>query len=422
MRILFISNLYPPHDLGGMEIRCRETVDRLRARGHVCHVLTSSYGVQGTAPSEEGITRALHLEADIHYYRPLDFFLRRPAREKANWRALRHAIDTSKPDAIFIWGMWNLSTQVAYGAEQWLPGRVAYAVASYWPIEPNMHEAYWQRPARRWWAKMLMVPARWYALQVLKRERETYPLALEQIACVSHYVRDKLIAAGVLPHGARVIYNGIDPEPFVRARQAQPQSQEGVLNLVYVGGILPHKGVHTAIEALGRLQQQGQLTNIHLNLIGGGHPDYIAQLKQRILELKLDHAITFTGRIPREQIPTLLGNADVFLFTSTWEEPIARTVMEAMAAGLAVIGTAVGGQQEMLADGVNALVYPPDDAAQLAECILRLRQDPALLSRLAEAGHQTVLERFILERMINEIETWLKEIVINSSVRVKKDE
>ena len=422
MRILFISNLYPPYDLGGMEQLCEESVNRLRAYGHTCLVLTSCYGVQKATPQEEGITRALYLEADIHYYRPLDFFLRRPAREKANQRALRHAIDTFKPDVIFIWGMWNLSTQVAYWVEQWLPGRVAYAVANYWLMEPSMHEAYWQRPARRWWAKMLMVPARWYALQVLKRERETYPLALEQIACVSHYVRDKLIAAGVLPHGARVIYNGIDPEPFVRARQAQPQSQEGVLNLVYVGGILPHKGVHTAIEALGRLQQQGQLTNIHLNLIGGGHPDYIAQLKQRILELKLDHAITFTGRIPREQIPTLLGNADVFLFTSTWEEPIARTVMEAMAAGLAVIGTAVGGQQEMLADGVNALVYPPDDAAQLAECILRLRQDPALLSRLAEAGHQTVLERFILERMINEIETWLKEIVINSSVRVKKDE
>ena len=77
MRLLFLTNLYPPHDLGGMELRCQETVCGLRARGHVCQVLTSRYGVHGRPPPEEAITRALHLETAIYHYRPLDFFLRR---------------------------------------------------------------------------------------------------------------------------------------------------------------------------------------------------------------------------------------------------------------------------------------------------------------------------------------------------------
>ncbi len=409
MRILFISNLYPPHDLGGMEIRCKETVDRLRARGHVCHVLTSSYGVQKPAPQEEGIARVLHLEADVHYYRPLDFFLRRPAREKANWRALRYAIETFKPDIIFIWGLWNLSTQVAYWAEQWLPGRVAYAVAGYWPMQPNSHKSYWQQPARHLWARIVMSPARWLALRRLARERNAYPLDLEHVACVSHYVRDKLVKAGALPHGACVIYNGIDPVPFLKVAKTRSSHANG-LRLVYTGGLVAHKGVHTAIEALGILHQRDALEGIHLTLVGGGHPDYEAQLHQRVATLDLQQHVTFHGRVPREQIASILAEHDVFLFTSTYEEPIARTVMEAMAAGLAVIGTPVGGQQEMLEDGINALVYPPDDAERLAECIMRLQQDSALLRRLAEAGRKTVLERFTLERMVDEMEAWMEEV------------
>jgi len=59
---------------------------------------------------------------------------------------------------------------------------------------------------------------------------------------------------------------------------------------------------------------------------------------------------------------------------------------------------------------VNALVFPPEDADALAECILRLRWDPDLRYRLAQAGQHTVLERFTLERMVDEMEAWLSSI------------
>ena len=85
--------------------------------------------------------------------------------------------------------------------------------------------------------------------------------------------------------------------------------------------------------------------------------------------------------------------------------------METMAANLAVTGRAVGGQREMLDDTVNALVYSPDDSGKLAECIKTLRRDPDLRSRLAAAGRQMVLERFTLDRMVDEMEVWLQGIV-----------
>jgi glycosyltransferase involved in cell wall biosynthesis len=213
-----------------------------------------------------------------------------------------------------------------------------------------------------------------------------------------------------LPNGARVIYNGIEPEPFLQAR-AQRQPRPDQLRLVYTGGLMAHKGVHTAIEALGLLQEQGLADRLRLDVVGGGHPDYEAQLKERVRALDLSDLVTFRGRVPRKEIASILADHDVFLFTSVYEEPIARTVMEAMAAGLAVIGTSVGGQSEMLQDGVNALVFSPEDPGGLAAYIRRLQGDLVLRSCLAEAGRQTVLARFTIERMVDEMEAWLVGII-----------
>ena len=90
-----------------------------------------------------------------------------------------------KPDIVFIWGMWNLSRQIAFWAEQWMPGRVAYSLAGYWPMQPDVHEIYWQKKANHWWSKAILSPARGLALKEVANEREAYPLALQQVACVS---------------------------------------------------------------------------------------------------------------------------------------------------------------------------------------------------------------------------------------------
>jgi glycosyltransferase involved in cell wall biosynthesis len=114
--------------------------------------------------------------------------------------------------------------------------------------------------------------------------------------------------------------------------------------------------------------------------------------------------------VPRAEVPAWLSRNDVFLFTSIWAEPMARSVMEAMAAGLLVIGSEVGGQIEMMQHGQNALTYPAGDAAALANAIELAFNDPALRARLAHAGQQLVLERFTLQRMVADFEAWLDDL------------
>jgi glycosyltransferase involved in cell wall biosynthesis len=412
MRLLFVSSFYPPHDRGGMEQLCQEVAVHLRGRGHSVQVLTSQYQACPETSDAYGVLRSLHLQANVHYYRPADFFLKRSAQEQANARALRRAIDQFSPHLIMIWGMWNLSRNLPYWAEQWMPGRVAYYIASTWPIDLDIHEEYWRLPANHPLTEWIWRRLR--ALTLWQLEREAYPpkLQFEHAMCCSQYIRDTLVESGALPVSASVLYNGIDPEPFWRDLSVDIRPQEGPLRLLYFGTLVPQKGVHTAIKALGLLKQRGLLDHLELTILGSGHPQYEASLRALAARLDVADQVHFVGRVHRDEVPSWLRCFDVFLFTSTGPEAMARTVMEAMAAGLLVIGSEVGGQVEMLVKEENSLTFQPEDAVALANHIERVLNEPALLSRLAYAGQQTILERFTLDRMVDDIETWLTSIVL----------
>jgi glycogen(starch) synthase len=412
MRLLFLSNFYPPHDYGGMEQLCQEVAIHLQQRGHNVGILTSRYGTRMGTDSPNGVTRSLHLQAGINYYHPFDFFLKRPIQERTNARELRRAIDQFEPHLIVIWGMWNLSRNLPYWAEQWMPGRVAYYMASTWPIDSDIHETYWRLPTGRQLSELIKHPLRVLALGQLRWEGYPPKLGFEHAMCCSRYIRDTLVKAGKLSDSAGVLYNGIAPEPFWRDLCHSTRAQEGPLRLLYFGTLVHQKGVHTAIEALGLLKQRGLLDRLELTILGSGHPQYEASLRALAARLDVADQVHFVGRVPRDEVPFWLRCFDVFLFTSTGPEAMARTVMEAMAVGLLVIGSEVGGQVEMLVNEENSLTFQPEDAVALANHIERVLNEPALLSRLAYAGQQTILERFTLDRMVDDFETWLTSIAL----------
>lgn len=415
MRILFLSNLYPPWELGGYEQWCQEVATHLIDRGHDVSVLTSRYGVQ--SGSENGVpyvTRTLHLQTNIAYYRPIDFFLRRPLQERDNIQSLRKKIDQFSPDILMVWGMWDLSLTLPYWAEQWMPGRVAYFVSNYWPMDTDPHTAFWQLPTKKPQLEWIKRPLRAVALAQLRREGYPPPLRFEHTVCCSQYVRDTLVKAEKLPSSAGVLLGGTDPGPFLRYSslgKSHPRRKGGTLRLLYFGRLIHDKGVHTALEAVGLLKQRGLVDGFDLTILGSGHPDYEAKLREMVVQLDIGDHVRFIAQVPREEVPERLGSFDVFLFTSIWPEPMARSVMEAMAAGLLVIGTEVGGQMEMLTHGQNALTFKAENVGSLADHITRVLDDPPLRLRLARAGQQTVLKHFTLERMVDDIERYLMDIL-----------
>jgi glycogen(starch) synthase len=208
----------------------------------------------------------------------------------------------------------------------------------------------------------------------------------------------------------RVVYNGIDTVRFAAPAGSLNDHRKGELCMLYAGSLVWHKGVHTAVAAFDILARQNRLDGLTLTIVGSGHPDYEAQLREMVTEAGLETVVTFRGRVPREQMPALLQEFDVLIFPSTWEEPLARMTQEAMAAGLVVIGTLTGGTGEILIEGETGLTFPPEDADVLAAQMARLHDDPTLLRELAQQARQRVQTQFDIRRMIDEIEEELVDI------------
>jgi glycosyltransferase involved in cell wall biosynthesis len=410
MRILFVSSQYPPYEMGGYEQLCQEVANCLQARGHDVMILTSRHGIKSNDEMHAGnVKRSLYLLADIDYYRPLDFFVKSSLHERENIRQLRETIDSLQPDVVMFWGMFALSLNLPYWAEVWLPGRVTYYLASYWPVDTDLHRQYWMLPTRHPVAEWLKRPLRALALSKLKREGYPPRLQFQNIICCSEYVRRRLLQEGVIPDKAEVVYPGLDPEPYRSFPDINPSSGN-VLRLLYFGRLIADKGVHTAIDAMSMLCRDGFGGRLHLTIVGEGHPEYLKLLRRKIRDLQLESNVSFGGRLPHSKVPEMLREYDVFLFTSIWPEPFGRTIIEAMMAGLPVIGSEVGGSQELFQMYCMDLLYQPDDAIGLAEKITALLKDPGLRRRLSAQGRRLALERFTMDTMVNGIEAHLERL------------
>src|SRR3972149_1965442 len=148
MRILFLSNFFPPARSGGYTQWCYEVSERLAERGHTIGVLTSRHERVKTPPGEQHIYRLFHLEGDLLYYQPIHFFTKWKKQSRENLLYLEQTVKNFAPDLIFVWGMWALSKSLPALAEQLLPGRVVYYLSDYWPLATDLHTTYWQSPAR----------------------------------------------------------------------------------------------------------------------------------------------------------------------------------------------------------------------------------------------------------------------------------
>jgi glycosyltransferase involved in cell wall biosynthesis len=181
--------------------------------------------------------------------------------------------------------------------------------------------------------------------------------------------------------------------------------------MLYAGQLVRHKGVHTAIEAVARLVNERGLDRVSLTVIGSGHPDYEAYLRDQVEKERIQPYVAFKEPVPREAMPAALHQHDILLFPSIYEEPLARITQEAMAAGLVVVGTTTGGTGELLKDRETGLTFAPEDADGLANQVAWLISHPEMARRVAHAGRQTVLGHFTLDRMLTEIEAYLLDCV-----------
>jgi glycosyltransferase involved in cell wall biosynthesis len=178
-----------------------------------------------------------------------------------------------------------------------------------------------------------------------------------------------------------VIHNGVE-----LPRATAEESRSGPCRLLTVGRLQAPKDPLTLVRALAELARPGEA------VIAGDGPDRPA-VESEVRRLGLESVVRLAGE--RNDVEELLAAADLFVLSSR-SEGLPLSILEAMAAGLPVVASSVGGVPELVVEGETGLLVPPGDPHALAAAIERLLDDSALRRRLGAAGRTRVSEHFDL--------------------------
>lgn len=246
-------------------------------------------------------------------------------------------------------------------------------------------------------------PHCWSFQSVIGRQRRFYA-ALERfasrfcdmtIAVSRHEAREALNLGVVREDRIVVIPNGVPPFPGgdLPERIAERLAGKGTL-IASVGRLDEQKGYTYMIEAMAHVAAAHQ----DAQLVVAGDGPLADQLQTQAAQQDIDGAMRFLGEI--DQVNGLLAHADLFVLSSLWEG-LPYTILEAMAAGLAVVATDVGGCAELVVDGETGTIVPPADPDKLAEALLALLEDSDLRARMGAAAKKRAAEHFSLEALVD---------------------
>jgi len=224
-------------------------------------------------------------------------------------------------------------------------------------------------------------------------QRVSYQLAHRVIAN-SSAAADRLIEEGVHPRKIVTIANGLDVDRF---EIRKPGSTRGPRIVTTVANLRPGKGHDVLLKAAARLVRR--VPDIRFRIIGDGPRR--RDLERQAAALRISSHVDFLGY--RSDVPALLRTSDIFVLPS-FMEASPNALIEAMAAGLPIVATHVGGIPEAIEHERSGVLVPPGDDRALAAGIARLLKRPEMAARLADAARQSAAARFSFERMVREFQ------------------
>lgn len=233
---------------------------------------------------------------------------------------------------------------------------------------------------------------------------------------ISQAIAEAHLAAMPPPRHHAVIPNAVDLADFSAAvDRAAVRASLGVPPdaplLVMAGRISPWKGQHVFVEALARVAAacpaaQGVIVGLAEEADG---PGYAARVQAQAAALGLGDHLRLAGF--RDDMPQVLGAADVVVHCSVKPEPFGRVIIEGMAAGRPVVASALGGAAEIIADGEDGLLTPAGDADVLAAALLRLLADPGERDRLGQAAQRTVARRYLVDSHVRAVLSFYERVL-----------
>ncbi|MGO8700676.1 MAG: glycosyltransferase family 4 protein [Limisphaerales bacterium] len=428
MKILALTNLYPPHLAGTFDHRCQKVADALRMRGHTVSILTSNFGLR-TEQRDEQAQRRLLLNG-VYGQPGVTSYLQLKSLELHNNRVLMEALEEFQPEVVHVFSLHGISKSLLFTLRNsTVP--VVYDVHDHW-LSANVREDPWLR----FWnspSLPLLEQSSRTALEMsgergrldktaptrLKKGYDRLPVLFAQgkdLAAVepnsiagfqfdhiyfcSQALKRLTEQVGFCVRHADVIYPGI----AAACVGAVKPPGSPMTRFLIVGRLVAESGVLTALKALQMTRRAG--IKITLSIYGRGESDFVAKLRSFALANQLPVEFLAVSNAAHD-LPAVYKQHDVLLHPPEWAEPFPFTPLEAMGCGLPVIASTPGGAEELFRHGENSLTYPPGDVPQLAARIQELLISPSLRQQMAETAQSEVLSKFNEATVMDQVESFL---------------
>ncbi|HET9461406.1 MAG TPA: glycosyltransferase family 4 protein [Gaiellaceae bacterium] len=372
MRVVVVSGIWPP-DPGGPASHAPAFADFLHERGHVVEVITTA----DAAPAPRAYT--------VHWV--------------SRRSALRHvrcafAVRTRAKGADAVYAT-SMVRRAALGARLVRKPLVVKLVS----------DEVFERATRsgRFEGTLDGFQAVGGArTRFLRTTRNAAVRSARHVFSPSAYLRDVALGWGLDPDRVSVLPNPAPVVPMLPDRAAlRGELELDGRVLAFAGRLGPQKSLDVALEAVAAVPD--------VTLVVAGDGPHRRSLERQAVERGIEARVRFLGSVSREDVLRLFRAADASVLSSAWEN-FPHTVVEALAVGCPVIATAVGGVPEVVRDGENGLLVPPNDVVALADAIRRFFDDDELRRRLAEAASRSV-SGYTEEAVFTRIEAELARVV-----------
>ncbi len=381
MRICFFSRSDIAHpNSGGMETQGAILTEGLVKAGHQVVMITTAH--------PDGLEKEIRNGVEIHYLNrsPAGAYSREWWEESVRQFNTLHRsekFDVILGQSVSGWGYLKVKKQFSV------------------PCVAIMHGTTFRDLKTRWagvsspsgslrFLKELVIRLGRYAFRWLWWFKK-----FEAIIAVSEAVRGSLIKNYFLdPKKVFTVYNGIEVERFVN-RKSQIANRKTIL---YLGRLDKDKGLSLLLRAVANFQLP--ITDYQLHLVGDGPQR--EELNAEIKQLEIEDRVKLVGQVPYDETPKYYQAADVFVLPSEALEGLPMAVIEAMAAGLPVVASRIGGIPEAVIDGETGRLVEPGNVEELSQALQKLLTDDDLRLEMGRNAHQVAKEKFSQNKMVEE--------------------
>ncbi len=381
MRILYLTNYYPPHYIGGYELHCQRVAQWLSQQGHAVRILSSDFRLEDIADDAPTDGPEVFRHLQLRYWKDITE-LGYWQRERRDLAILRLQMHSFKPDIVVLWNMAKLASGLVMEAQRLSPVLVYHLMDEWVTLfqTGNGLPQFWARPANSFWGRCTKpILRKLYRLLLSDDVRAWHP---RNAILVSHALGKLLDKNDLQFEKKHVSFITYEPALFPENLPRDPGTTSPV-RFLWAGRLCRGKGLETTLKALDILHQK-MPEGWTLDFCGPiDMEDDTTLFSPRLSRAPWRNQVQYLGSLPHDKMPAQYRKHDIFLFTSEVHEGLPGTIVEAFASGLGVIGTLTGGTHDVLFPDQNCLVYPIGDANALAQAMQRMIQQPELRQQLS---------------------------------------